>query len=278
MENIHEYSLASNIFLARGRDVFLLHIMPLTAIDWLYVSRQYHELAFNNLLRDPRVIRLINESRPLSKAVSLNNVRAVSLLLSHPNVNPNEAFSRPLTSAIENGFDTIAEILLNDIRTKISYYFLDICISRKRLNIARLLLKRGIKFEDEINFNRMLAKTCENYTPELAAELLDVYDDKDKININQALEISAICKHEDLAKLLLDHRPANNRISAKILLSMANYRVFDCMPLVCDQAEFIDIDEKCFKELIMRTTHAKRSDIVQLINDKITPFVTKSVD
>lgn len=252
--------------------------MPLTAIEWLYVSRQYHELAFENLLRDARVIRLINESRPLSKAVALNNARAVSLLLRHPNVNPNEGFSRPLISAIESGFDTIAEILLNDARTKISYYFLDICIARKRVYIARLLLRRGVKFEDEVNFNRMLAKTCENYTPELAAELLNKYEVKDKININQALEISAICKHEDLAKLLLDHRPSKNRISAKVLLSMANYRVFDCMQLVCEQAEYIDIDERSFKELITRTTRAKRSDIIQLINDKVAPFVTKSVN
>lgn len=258
--------------------MFVLHILPLTALEWLYISKDYHELAFNNLLRDPRVVKLINESRPLSKAVALNNTRAVSLLLTHPNINPNEAFSKPLIVAIENGFDTLAEILLNDKRTKISYYFLDLCISRKRLHIAKLLLKRGIKFEDEINFNRMLAKACENYIPELVADLLNVYEDQDKINISQALEISAICKHEDLVKLLLERRPTNNRISAKILLSIANYRVFDCMPLLLEQAELIDIDEKSFKELLTRSSHAKRNDMVQLINDKITPFVTKSID
>jgi len=258
--------------------VFLRYIMPLTAVDLLYVSKEFHELAFNNLLRDPRVIRQINESRPLSRAVELNNARAVSMLLTHPNVNPNEAFSRPLIAAIYNGFDTIAEILLNDTRTKISYYFLDLCISRKRLHIAKLILKRGIKFEDEINFNRILSKACEHYLPELVSILLTTYESKDKININQALEVSAICNYEDLVKLLLEHRPNNNRISAKILLSMANYRALNCMPLLCHQAEFIDIGEKSFKQLIMRTSQAKRDDLIPLINEKIAPFVTKSLE
>jgi hypothetical protein len=179
-----ESVLDLSIFGELPEELLRHHVVLALPLDWIYVSKFYHELAMNNLDRDPRILW---NNTSFAGAMAVGNLRVVKMHLERHNieekhketcflwavsvgcativeyfVNNNvltidfrqqDFYTKSTTVAIEYGWRNIVEILLNSGKVAHQHGkndFLEIAAIRKRPNIVELLLQNGFYQESSI--------------------------------------------------------------------------------------------------------------------------------
>jgi hypothetical protein len=119
------------------KDILIYHIIPPIALDWLYVSKEWSEVAFWNLTRDSRV-SFTKES--ICQAARMGCTRIVELHLYNTNFKA-EYVQAALVEACTHGRHNIAALLLKDFRIDSMKTYAALVHCSVDPNVIRVLLE-----------------------------------------------------------------------------------------------------------------------------------------
>lgn len=94
------------------RELFVNHILPHVAKDWLYVSKGWYRAASDVILSDRRVKPNARENHPIRQAASSGNFELVSKLLKDARVCPSAGRNAALRNAVAHGHVHVAKLLM----------------------------------------------------------------------------------------------------------------------------------------------------------------------
>lgn len=117
--------------------------MPYSAIDWLVVSKEWHELAYRTLLSDPRSVYL--SQLTFLRAASCGSLRGLELHIQH--AEELELFSEApygaaLNEAIKNGHLNLVEYLIKEFYVDATHDHLTTATQYGQHRVLRYLLER----------------------------------------------------------------------------------------------------------------------------------------
>ncbi len=149
--------LDSNIFQRMPKDILRYHIVPPIALDWLYISKEWSEVAFWNLTRDSRVHFTKNS---ICRAVRLGWTRVVELHLQNINFQA-EYVHEALVVACVYDQHNIAALLLKDNRIYSMKTFDLLVHHANKQNVINVLLKDS-RIDPSMFGNKWLMRAVEN--------------------------------------------------------------------------------------------------------------------
>eukprot|EP00029_Vermamoeba_vermiformis_P010370 TRINITY_DN5418_c0_g1_i1.p1 TRINITY_DN5418_c0_g1~~TRINITY_DN5418_c0_g1_i1.p1 ORF type:complete len:485 (-),score=79.51 TRINITY_DN5418_c0_g1_i1:7-1461(-) len=133
------FRLNPGIFEELPLEIVVSHIMPYTALDWLYVSKEWHELAYQSLLSDPR-FKLSNST--FVDAARCGSIRGLAFHVQHADTIDIEmkTYDDAMTEAIDKGHMNIVEYLIEELFLDVHHDYLTTATGKGQHRILKYFL------------------------------------------------------------------------------------------------------------------------------------------
>ncbi len=252
-------------------------------LDWLFVNKHFHDLAFKRLLTDARVDPSINDNHALKNAAAQGHYEVVKLLSTDSRVNCSEA----LYYACEKGYAEIAKLLLplSELDEEEITGIVENAAQDNKADIMALLMADKHWDPEVYGKTALEVAVCNN-----AYDTIEVLLTDSDIETDEALYEA--CEKQDavLIKLLLAapqcrlsdelwHSVAGNIAIAKLLLQDPRIDPFvtGSANLLAGAAEKGDLE---LVELILANKHfdPKKEHCQQIVHEAITVAKRKQND
>ncbi len=120
-------------------EIVVNHIMPYIATDWLYVSKAWHDLAFQSLRSDPRIE--LSDSTFVD-AARCGSIRGLELHTQHADEIDIQmkSYDMAMTVAIEKGHMNVVEYLIEELFLDVHYDYLTTATGEGQHRILKYFL------------------------------------------------------------------------------------------------------------------------------------------